>query len=190
MKQVASTANMRNTAMLGALRCSQQIGNLAQIIEAASELLKQEDITIEDSNEALYCRAKAYIAKQEYGLAVVDFTSLAKEVRTAWGAEAKYQLAYCYSQLGTLDMAEQEIMSFTRMQTSHQYWLAKSLILLSDIHVERNELFQAKQYLLALQANYKLQDDIPTIVNDKLQHISNIEQQHIQQTIEIKEEEL
>ena len=81
-------------------------------------------------------------------------------------------------------------MSFTQMQTSHQYWLAKGLILLSDINVERNELFQAKEYLLALQSNYKLQDDIPTPINEKLQHIAQLEQQTAESTTEIEEETL
>ena len=118
--------------------------------------------------EALYSRAKAYLEEKQYGLAVVDFTPLAKEVRTAMGAEAKYQLAYCYFQLGSMDMAEQEVMSFTKMQTTQQYWLAKSMILLADINVQRNDTFQAKQYLLALKANYRQKDDIQDIIMQKL----------------------
>lgn len=190
MAEVASSAAMRTTALLGVLRCSQKLIDNDQIIKSATQLLQQENIAAEVRNEALYSRAKAYLTNQQYGQAVVDFTPVAKEVRTAWGAEAKFQIAYCYFQLGSLDMAEQEIMSFTQMQTSHQYWLAKGLILLSDINVERNELFQAKQYLLALQSNYKLQDDIPTLINEKLQHIAQLEQQTAESTTEIEEETL
>ena len=96
-------------------------------------------------------------------------------MRTAQGAEAKYLIAECYYRQDDLDKAEEEIMSFTQQQTSQQYWLAKSLILLSDINVERNELFQAKQYLLALQKNYRAQDDIQTIIEDKLLNITQLE---------------
>ena len=91
------------------------------------------------------------------------------------GAEAKYQLANCYFQLGSIDMAEEEIMSFTKMQTSQQYWLAKSLILLSDINVARNDLFQAKQYLLALQSSYRQEDDIQSIITQKLSAIAELD---------------
>jgi hypothetical protein len=72
-------------------------------------------------------------------------------------------------------MAEQEIMSFTTMQTTHQYWLAKSLILLADINVDNKDLFQAKQYLLALQNNYKQSDDIAQIIVSKLDQIDQLE---------------
>ena len=184
MSEVASSSAMRTTALLGVLRCSQKLNNNTQIITAANNLLDQENLAVDIHTEALYYRAKAQLSDNQYGLAVVDFTSLAKEVRTAWGAEAKYQLAYCYFQLGSIELAEQEIMSFTQMQTSHQYWLAKSLILLSDINVKRNEFFQAKQYLLALQSNYKLQDDIPIIIAEKLATIETIEQSTTTQTEE------
>ena len=87
-------------------------------------------------------------------------------------------------------MAEQEIMSFMQLQTSHQHWLAKSLILLADINLQRGEIFQAKQYLLALQSNYKLQDVIPTLIEDKLQHITQLEQPSTEVTPETEEETL
>lgn len=184
MNEIASSSTMRNTALLGILRCSQKLNDDNQTIEASNNLLEQENIAEDIRNEALYYRAKAHLQALQYGLALVDFTPLAKEVRTSWGAEAKYQLAYCYFNLGAIDMAEQEIMSFTQMQTSHQYWLAKSLILLSDINVQRDELFQAKQYLLALQSNYKLQDDIPTIISQKLAEIQALEHPNTTETEE------
>ncbi|MBQ9143480.1 MAG: tetratricopeptide repeat protein, partial [Paludibacteraceae bacterium] len=190
MQEVASSSANRLTAMIGILRCNHHIGDQTATIQAATQLLEQDNLTTDIRNEALYCRAKGHLHDKQYGLAVVDLTPLAKEVRTAWGAEAKYQLADCYFHLGAIDMAEHEIMSFTQLQTSHQYWLAKSLILLSDINVERNEIFQAKQYLLALQSNYKLQDDIPALIETKLQAIAQLEQQNEQSTTETEEETL
>ena len=66
-------------------------------------------------------------------------------------------------------------MRFAGQKTQHQYWLAKSLILLSDINVSRGDLFQAKQYLLSLQTNYKADDDIQTTINAKLTEIDKLE---------------
>jgi hypothetical protein len=72
-------------------------------------------------------------------------------------------------------MAEEEIMSFTSMNTTHQYWLAKSLILLADINVDKNDLFQAKRYLIVLQNNYKQSEEINQLVESKLKHIEQLE---------------
>lgn len=184
MDEVASSTTMRTTAQLGVLRCSHYLGDRNSVIEVATTLLDQVNLQEDIRREALYCRAKAYLQDNQYGLAVVDLTPLAKEVRTANGAEAKYLLADCYFHLGAIDMAEQEIMSFTQMQTTQQYWLARSLVLLSDINVERGDLFQAKQYLLALQTNYRQQDDIQTMVTERLERIAQQEQ------TEEKEDEL
>lgn len=82
-------------------------------------------------------------------------------------------------------MAEQEVMSFMQMQTTQQYWLAKSMILLADINLQRNDTFQAKQYLLALQANYKQTDDIQTIVAEKLTALETTKEE----TPELEEED-
>lgn len=188
MLRVASSSSMRITAQLGILRCNQHEGNIEAIIAAATQLLEQDQLTDNIRQEALYYRAKAHLSNQQYGLAVVDLTPLSKEVRTPMGAEAKYQLANAYFQLGSIELAEEEVMSFTQMQTTQQYWLAKSLILLSDINVQRNDIFQAKQYLLALQSNYQQQDDITTIIADKLQEIATLETANQQASTEIEED--
>lgn len=188
MLRVASSSSMRITAQLGILRCNQHEGNIEAVIAAATQLLEQDQLTDNIRQEALYYRAKAHLSNQQYGLAVVDLTPLSKEVRTPMGAEAKYQLANAYFQLGSIELAEEEVMSFTQMQTTQQYWLAKSLILLSDINVQRNDIFQAKQYLLALQSNYQQQDDITTIIADKLQEIATLETANQQALTEIEED--
>lgn len=185
MQQVASSNKMRYTAQLGVLRCSYYLDDDATTIEVASQLLDLPDLPEDVRKEALYNRAKAYVKGGQYGLAVADLVPIAKEVRTATGAEAKYLLADCYFHLGAMDPAEQEIMAFTQMQTGQQYWLARSLILLSDINVQRGDLFQAKQYLLALQANYQQKDDIQTIVTQKLETLAQQEE-----TTEQQEEQL
>ena len=177
MSEVASSASKRITALMGMLRCSYNVAEESNTtINVATRLLNEPTLDSIVRNEVLYYRAKAYIKDEQYESAMDDLTPVAQEVRTARGAEAKYLIAECHYHLEDPDNAEEIIMSFTKQQTSHQYWLAKSLILLADINVKRNELFQAKQYLLALQKNYRVQeDDIQTIIKDKLELIAQMD---------------
>jgi len=163
-------------AKLGVLRTSYLLNDYSAVISIASDLLADADISSEIRQEALYDRTKSYLQQEQFGMATSDLITLAKDVRLATGAECKYLLAHTYFQQGKIDDAEKEIMSFAGMKTQHQYWLAKSLILLSDINLQRGEIFQAKQYLLTLQQNYKQQDDILTEVGDKLKAIEQAEQ--------------
>lgn len=173
MRQYASKQKSIIEADLGILRSSYFLNDHTTTIDVATQLLSNDAISQEVRDEALYNRAKSLLAEEKYGLASVDFTPLSKDVRIVTGAEAKYWVAYCYYQLGALDNAEEEIMSFAGMKTQHQYWLAKAFILLSDINVQKGDLFQAKQYLLSLQNNYRnTTDDIHSII---AQHLGEID---------------
>ena len=157
LSQASSTENT-DIARLGILRCSYYLGQHRATIDIAGQILADYHT---DSNkapvvaEARYNRAKAYIALEQWENAEADLQVVAEEVRTANGAEAKYLLAECYFTENDLDKAEAEIMSFAQMNTQQQYWLARALILLADINIRRGDTFQAKQYLLSLQANYQ-----------------------------------
>lgn len=169
---VATTNDNKSVARIGILRCSYLLKDYSSTIDVATSILEQP-IDASLRQEAQYNRAKAYIAQSNWRDAIPDLTALSKEVRTAIGAEAKYQLAQAYFNLDDSETAEQQVMSFTEMQTTQQYWLARAIILLSDISMKAGDEFQARQYLLSLQANYTGKDDIATMVE---QHLSSMDQ--------------
>lgn len=179
MLSQASDREKINIARLGILRCSYYIGNHQSTIDIASQILADEPVADDVRKEALYNRAKAYVAMSQYEQAIGDLTPLAKEVRTAIGAESKYLLADCQYRLGHLDQAEAEVMSFAGMNTQQQYWLARALVLLSDINMRRGDDFQARQYLLTLQANYHGQDDIATMVSERIAALDEKEREQV-----------
>ena len=176
MYSIASTQENITTARLGILRCSQTLGRHQAAIDIASQILSDTPLSDETKAEALYGRAKAYVAMGEWTKAMPDLKALSAEVRTAQGAEAKYLLAQSYYEAKDPDTAEAQVMEFTQMNTQQQYWLARALILLSDINRDRGELFQARQYLLVLQQNYvSMGDDIPTLVDGRLRALDELE---------------
>ena len=183
----ASSHELSNVAKLGVLRCCYYLNRQTETIDIATKILADELISDEVREEALYNRAKAYVATGQYSQAIGDLTKVSVEVRTASGAEAKYLTAECHYNLGAIDKAEEEVMAFLQMETQQQYWLAKALILLSDINLSRGEDFQARQYLITLQNNYRGQDDILSIVADKIRLLDSLQQPKQE---EEKEEEL
>ena len=167
--QQSSELRTADIARLGILRCSYYLGDNTSVIEVASELIDDPTTAAETRNEALYNRGKAYYAQGLYLKAIDDLRPVAEETRTAVGAEAKYLIADALYHQGDLDEAETEVMAFAQMNTSQQYWLAKAFILLADIYTRRGDDFQAEQYLLSLQANYRGEnDDIAPAINERL----------------------
>ena len=177
MQALASNRENTTVARLGILRCSQALGRHQAAIDIADQILSDQPVSEETENEARYVRAKAYIGLNQWTQAQPDLRVLAEEVRTAQGAEAKFLLAQSAYEQGEPDAAEAEVMDFTQSNTRQQYWLARALILLSDINRDRGELFQARQYLLVLQQNYTATgDDIPSLVSARLAQLDQLEQ--------------
>jgi tetratricopeptide (TPR) repeat protein len=187
MHALSSSRENTQIARLGILRCSQRLGRHQTTIDIADQILSDAPVSDEMRSEALYGRAKALVAKGQWTKAQPDLKALAVEVRTAQGAEAEYLLAQSYFELKDLDASEAEVMNFTQMNTQQQYWLARALILLSDINRERGEFFQARQYLLVLQQNYTTTgDDIPALITARIATLDQLEKPVI---TEEKEEE-
>lgn len=168
LQQHATSAKNTHIARLGILRCAQPLQQFAVIKEVATQLIEEPTSDEQTRAEALFARGKTLYSGGEYAQAEKDFRLLTQEVRTATEAEAKYLIAEGMYRRNMLEEAENEIMSFASMKTSQQYWLAKAFILLSDIYVSRGDSYQAEQYLLTLQANYRAADDIQTTINEKL----------------------
>lgn len=187
MLALASSRENSMTARIGILRCSQALGRHQAAIDIAEQILKDTPVSEETKAEALYGRAKANIALKQWQKAQPDLQTLAGEVRTAQGAEAKYLLAQSYFEQKDLENAEAQVMEFTQMNTQQQYWLARALVLLSDINRERGEYFQARQYLLVLQQNYVTQgDDIPAMITARLAELDKLEKP---EEMEVNDEE-
>lgn len=168
---LAPSSVEREQALSGMLTCAQSLKNEERIITITSRLIS-EGASPALMEKAHFLRGVAYANQQAYEKALVDLQPLTTNVVTSQGAQAQYLVAYAYTQLGDIDEAEQQIIAFTQQKTQQQYWLAKALILLSDIYRLRGDDFQAQQYLLSLQNNYKqTSDDIQTIVADKLSQI-------------------
>lgn len=169
----AQTSENKNAAQLGILRCSFLSNDYQSTIETANEIIANSIASQGTKNEALYSRAKSYIAINQDDKAFDDLKIIAQNTQTENGAEANFLLAQYYFSKKQLDLSEKTIEDFIDKGTPYPYYLARSMILLADISIERKDDFQAKQYLLSLQRNYITQDDVQPMI---LERIAAIEQ--------------
>ncbi|MCQ2210621.1 MAG: tetratricopeptide repeat protein [Paludibacteraceae bacterium] len=180
LDSIAQNAENKQAAKIGILRCNNLLGKTDETIIAASNIIKGDYIL--DANirrEALFTRAKAYEISGDSAKAYNDYLELSNNCMDEYGAESKYRIAEYNFSRNDLTNAEKEIFDFIDKNTPHQYWLAKSFILLSDIYVKQNRDFEAKQYLMSVRENYKGKDDISTEIKIRLEQIEAREAEKI-----------
>ncbi len=168
---LAQTTENQNVGLLGVLRCSYFLSDHKTTIDIANEIMEDARSSEELKSEARYNRAKAYLAIGQSEQAISDLKLLATETRTINGAESKYLLANLYFELMKTTEAKNEVLDFAKKNTPHQFWLARSFVLMADIYIKETNDFQAKQYLLSLQKNYTLVDEIQSMITDRLNAI-------------------
>jgi len=169
-------------ARIGIMRCNYELGQYPSSIEAAKQVLATENLSELQQREAQFKLAKSYLNTKNEKEALPIFTQLSGETQTAEGAESTYLTAEILFNQNKNMRAENTIMDFISKNTPHQYWLAKSFILLADIYLANGDQFQAKHTLMSMIENYPEQNDgIIELASAKLKHLEQLEQQQQEQ---------
>ena len=114
---------------------------------------------------------KIYADQKDYDKALTalnEVTRLSDNERTA---EARYIIAYIYYVQRDLDVAQQLCLNANKESAGHNYWIAKSVILLADILAEKGDLFNAQAALEGLIENYDEDQELVSIAKAKLQQL-------------------
>jgi len=160
LEQEAEIGENRIEAKIGMMRSLVKLDQPEECIKAAQKVLDGSKIADEIKREATYYMAKSYDQLNNKEKAFESFSKLAGNTKSSEGAEAKYWVSQYYYDKGEKERSEKEIFNYIDKGTPHQYWLARSFILLAEIYHDRNEDFQAIQYLQSIKENYQGDDDI------------------------------
>lgn len=155
-------------AIIGQMRCAQKLENNELCLEGADKVLEIEDAAPEIVREAKYLKAKTLIYLKRGNEALPILRDLSQNTVSAEGSEAKYLVAQHLYDNKELDSAEKEIFDYIEKGTQHQYWLARSFVLLADIYHTRGDDYQAQQYLETLKESYSAKDDIDDMISQRI----------------------
>ncbi|MBK7434574.1 MAG: tetratricopeptide repeat protein [Chitinophagaceae bacterium] len=131
-------------ALRGLVRCFYQLKDYAQANEAARTLLTKKGISTDDRSVAFLVLGKSQQVNNNCTEAIAAFRSCAAINKTAWGAEARYEMARCQFELNNLSAAEKTALSVIKETGSYDNWVTKSYILLGDIFMQQKDYFNAK----------------------------------------------
>jgi tetratricopeptide (TPR) repeat protein len=159
LEKIASVGNNVLEAKIGKMRCHYYLNDHRQTIEAAVNVLETENLDAVFRKQANYFVAKSQITRGQYNEAIPYLETLAQNVKTEEGAEAKYLLAYVFREQKKYGEAESTVYEFIKLNTPHQYWIAKSYLLLAEIFFMKGDLFQASHTVQSIIEYYDEKDD-------------------------------
>ncbi len=156
-------------AIIGQMRCQRELGKADQRVASADKVIDMPQASPEILREASYLKAKSLLELGRRADALPALRQLSENTKSIEGAEAKYLLAQGYFDMNNLDAAEAEVFDYVEKGTPHQYWLARSFVLLADIYHAKSEDFQAQQYLESLRESYEADDDIDQMIDNRFE---------------------
>lgn len=101
-------------------------------------------------------------------IAVQDSIAAAQDSIATEEAKAPVMTAQKLYEQGMYEQAEQVLNDAIDNGIGKPYWLARAFVLLSDIYKAEGNEVESKQTLESLKANYKEEDDIIEMINERL----------------------
>ena len=140
----STSPSERRQVMTSYFASVMESGQSDMIVEAAQYVEAQGDAPAALVRRARLERAKVEERRGNLNLAVEIYNILRANVANVEGAESAYRVVEIAYESGNYSGAEKLVYEFAGKNTPHQYWLAKSFLLLGDIFVIRDNLFQAR----------------------------------------------
>jgi tetratricopeptide (TPR) repeat protein len=143
LSELATTPENQLEALRGLTRSYYQTKDFTQANNTAKELLTKKGISTDDKAIANLVLGKSLQLNNQCDEAIAAFKQVAAINKSAWGAEARYEIANCYFTLNQLSTAEKSALEVIKV-AGVDYWVAKSYILLGDIYLKQKDYFNAK----------------------------------------------
>ena len=143
----------RVEALEGSMKSYYFLNNYDKAIEMGETLSRSKDLTAEQTNQVNHIVGKSHFMKGNYSTALQWLDRSANTDTSVYGAESAYYAAFASFKLNNLDDAENRVFNISDRFGSHEYWVAKSFILLADVYVAKDNLFQARETLRSVVDN-------------------------------------
>ncbi len=159
LEGISESIENKQVALVGLMKSYYRMSNLSDAIIYADKVKKIENVSAEIMRNARQIKSKSLIMQRKTDEAMPELNELAKDTRSVEGAEARYQIAQLLYNQNKHTEAEKAIFDFAETNSPHQYWVAKSFILLSDIYIAKKDNYQAISTLQSILDNYENKSD-------------------------------
>lgn len=118
-------------------------------------------------------KASDELTNMATNIAIQDSIAAAQDSIETELAKAPVMAAQALYEAGKHQEAEQQLIKAIDEGISRPYWLARAFVLLSDVYKAQERTVEAKQTLESLKANYKEEDDILMMIEERVEGMKN-----------------
>lgn len=178
LKKLELTAEYKSQygfAVTNLMRCYFHMGDADETLKYAGFVKDYEKASEAETALAYLFAGKAYLMQDNKSSAKKEFAQAMEMSQTVVGAEAKYNYGQIQYEEKAYKEAQETAFDLIKNMPSHDYWVAKSFILLADTYLALDDEFQAKSTLESIIENYEGEDDIIPSAKERLEKINTKE---------------
>ncbi|MCQ2305958.1 MAG: tetratricopeptide repeat protein [Bacteroidales bacterium] len=150
---ITENQKIRTEALEKSMICEYKLNNYQKAIEAGNSLATM-DLTQTQKNIMNYAVGMSMFQLKDYVPASSKLEACARNDKTEIGAEAAYYDVLASWNMKEIDKTESKVFFISDNFGNHNYLVAKSFLVLSDVYVAKGNSFQAKETLKSVIENY------------------------------------
>jgi len=174
LETAAPNEDIRFEAQLGALRSAYRTNNVQALYTLANKVSNNPNATEQQRATANFYLGKLAYDRQDYAGALNALNKVVEMSDNEQTAEARFLIAKIHYEQRELATAKELLIKANQESSAYPYWVAKSILLLSDVLREQSDLYNARAALEALLENY---DEDPQLVSEARRKLQAINQQ-------------
>jgi TolA-binding protein len=159
-------------AQLGAMQAAYRSSNKTAARQYAEKVVNHPSAKLTQKNTANFYLGKITFDEGAFSESLNYLDELITNSDNEQTAEARYLKASIYFQSKQYDKAKDMCINSNKESSAYPFWVAKSVILLSDIFAIQGDLYNARAALEALLENYKGDPQLIRLAQEKLDQIN------------------
>jgi tetratricopeptide (TPR) repeat protein len=165
------------------MRSAYRINNTAEVAKWGRLVSQNPAATRDQQATAHFFLGKQAFDDRNYDEALSSFNFVVKNSDNVQSAEARFLIAQTYYLKNEPDIAETLCNQSITASSNYPFWVAKSLILMSDILDRKGDILNAKAALEAIIENFTEDPALVKLAQDKLNTLreKEIRQSRVQQ---------
>ncbi len=177
LEEAATNEQIRFEAQAGALQSAYRMGGREEeVLQYAEKVYRSPQTQPVYQGQARFYKGKVHHDRKEFDLARPAFEEVLRLLDNEMAGEAHYLIADIYFKQRNFAESRQWCLKSNQNIPGQDYWVAKCILLLSDIFVEEADLFNARAALEGLLENYHGDAGIRKTAEEKLEHIRILEE--------------